>query len=425
MRAILFSIGTRGDVEPFLAVAEILQAKDWEVICVFPEQFRDTVEGLGYPFHGFNKEFLELLEGTEAKKLMGGRGSVLQRIAYLFKMSRKSIKISGEMIRLQHRLQEELKPDRIIYHPKCLTALLYGMAHPGKTMMLSPVPCIAHPVRHINILGRSIPFFNVLLANVSNTAKAIMIKKYSKDFRRDYPSVKYSLSSIRKTMLEKETTFYAISKALFPKPDYWPGCAKVIGYHERDKTVDWQPDKALTDFLDKHEKVVFITFGSMTNTNPVKKTRIILDVLEKHQIPAIINTSWGGLEKPDKAAAHIHFVANIPYDWIFERVYAVVHHGGSGSTHTSLKYGCPCLLVPHIIDQFMWRIIVKEKYLGPEGLPIKKLRHENFEERLLDLMNNNTYLKNAQKVSEQMRIESDRGRYYELISNNVDKILDS
>ena len=418
MRALLFSIGTRGDIEPFLAVAEILKAKDWEVICVFPEQFRNMVEDLGYPFHGFNKDFLELLEGAEAKNFMGGRGSVLQRISYLIKMSRQSIKLNGEMISFQHQLQELLYPDRIIYHPKCLTALLYGMAHPGKTIMLSPVPAIAHPVKHLNILGRSIPFLNVLMANVSNIAKTLMIKKFSKDFRKDYPAVKVSLSRIRREMLYKETTLYAISEALFPKPTYWPDCAKIVGYHERDKTIHWEPDEALKTFLDLHPKVVFITFGSMTNADPRRKTRIIVDVLQKQGIPAIINTSWGGLEQPATFPEHIHFVNNIPYDWIFQRVYAVVHHGGSGSTHTALKYGCPCLLIPHIIDQFMWRIIVREQQLGPDGIPIKKLQHDNFEAALLDLMNNPNYLENANKISEKMHRESDTDRYYDLILKN-------
>ncbi|MEL7146114.1 MAG: glycosyltransferase [Bacteroidota bacterium] len=420
MRAALFSIGTRGDIEPFLAVAEILKAKNWEVICIFPEQFRELTESLGYPFHGFNKEFLELLEGEEAKKFMGGRGSILQRIGYLIKMSRKSIRLNGEMIRFQHQLQEILAPDRIIYHPKCLTALLYGMAHPGKTMMLSPVPGIAHPVRHINILGKSNRFFNVLLANVSNWAKAIMVKQFSKSFRTAYPSIKLSIGGIRRQMLEKETTLYATSQALFPKPVYWPECAKVVGYHERDKTVSWQPHDSLTAFLDKHEKVVFITFGSMTNTNPRQKTQIILDVLEKHRIAAIINTSWGGLEEMETNTDHIHFVKNIPYDWIFSRVYAVVHHGGSGSTHTALKYGCPSLLIPHILDQFMWRIIVADQGLGPESISIKKLNHLVFEDRLLDLLNNPIYLQNTHHLSQQMKLESDRERYYQLILNNQD-----
>jgi sterol 3beta-glucosyltransferase len=50
MKAILFSIGTRGDIEPFLAIAQLLKQKGWIVICVFPEQFRETVESMGLSF---------------------------------------------------------------------------------------------------------------------------------------------------------------------------------------------------------------------------------------------------------------------------------------------------------------------------------------------------------------------------------------
>jgi len=60
MKVILCSIGTRGDIEPFLAIAQLLSSKKWEVLCVFPEQFRATVEEMGFSFKGFDKEFLEL-----------------------------------------------------------------------------------------------------------------------------------------------------------------------------------------------------------------------------------------------------------------------------------------------------------------------------------------------------------------------------
>ena len=61
---------------------------------------------------------------------------------------------------------------------------------------------------------------------------------------------------------------------------------------------------------------------------------------------------WTG--KINDAPDHILFVNNIPYDWIFGNMYAVVHHGGSGTTHTALKNGRPGLIIPHIVDQFYW-----------------------------------------------------------------------
>ena len=92
MKAILFSIGTRGDIEPFLAIAQLLKEKDWDLICVFPEQFRETVEKMDIPFRGFNKEFLEILDGKEAKMVMGGQGSIFKRIGFMIKNGKSGYK---------------------------------------------------------------------------------------------------------------------------------------------------------------------------------------------------------------------------------------------------------------------------------------------------------------------------------------------
>lgn len=153
MKAILFSIGTRGDIEPFLAIAQLLKDREWEVICVFPEQFRKIVEDMGVDFRGFSKEFLDLLEGKEAKMFMGGRGSIFKRIGILVKMSRQGIRLSKDIIALQHRIQIEETPDRIIYHPKCNFNIVWGMAHPGKSIMVNPLPGMVHPIDHITVLG--------------------------------------------------------------------------------------------------------------------------------------------------------------------------------------------------------------------------------------------------------------------------------
>ena len=418
MKAILFSIGTRGDIEPFLAIAQLLNINNWDVICVFPEQFRKTVEDMGIPFKGFGKEFLELLDGEDAKMFMGGRGSIFKRIGVLIRMARAGIKISQEMITLQHRIQLEENPDRVIYHPKCNFALLWGMANPGKSIMVSPIPFMAHPIDHLTPLGGN---YGKLLNRLSfwtiNTIKAIVIKRVSGQFRKDYKGIKITVSGIKMSMLKKEKTFYTISPSLFLRPDYWPAQAKVVGYFERDKTANWKPDEALITFLEKYKKIVFITFGSMSNSNPKEKSRIIVDVLKRNNIPAIINTSWGGLEETDDKPDQIHFVNNIPYDWIFSKMYAIVHHGGSGTTHTALKYGCPSLIVPHILDQFYWSRTISGLDLGPEGMSIKNLDEKCFEHALLDLMNNVSYKNNAARMSEKMQTESDLNKLYNMIIN--------
>lgn len=417
MKAILFSLGTRGDMEPFLAIGELLKEKGWDILCVFPEQFRETVEEMGFQFEGFSKEFLEIMDDKETKIVLGGQGSLFKRIRILIKISRIGIKLSKDMTQLQHKILAEENPDRVLYHPKCNYSIVWGMKNPGKTIMVSPIPFLGHAINHLSTIGGDGygKAINRLTFWITNRTKAWTIKNAAKKFKEE--EIKITISSVMDAMLKSEKTFYTVSPSLFPRPGYWPKTAHVTGYYERDKTRNWQPDAKLVTFINNNKKIVFITFGSMSNPEPKEKTRMILDVLQRNQISAVINTSWGGLEEINEAPENVRFVSNIPYDWIFPKMYAVVHHGGSGTTHTALKYSCPSLIVPHIVDQFYWNRTISKLNLGPKGIPIKKFNEKDFENKLLDLVNNETYKKNALAVSENMKTESNREQLYKVIVN--------
>jgi len=418
MKAVLFSMGTRGDVEPFLAVAEILKERDWDVVCVFPEQFREVVEEMGLRFEGFSRDFLDLLEGKDAKRILGGAGSPFKRIKSWVELARRGMKLARSSVDLQRSVQQEENPDRVIYHPKCNFSLVWGMANPGKAIMLSPVPGMAHPIDQMTVLwgnyGRTL---NRLSFWIVNTIKALTIRSFARKFKNDYPSLELTVSSIKRQMLERERTIYAVSPTLFPKPDYWPAHVYVAGYYERNKSLNWRPDERLREFLKKYEKIVLITFGSMTSPDPKGRTQMIVNVLKRDKIPAIINTSWGGLEKIENSPEHIFFVDNVPYDWLFPKMYAVVHHGGSGTTHTAVKNACPSLVVSHIVDQFFWSRTISERGLGPVGLPIRKFNEIDFEAKLLDLYANEDYKSSAAQLSERVKSEGNKDELYKLIAS--------
>ena len=407
MKVILFSIGTRGDIDPFLAIAQILRKAKCEVICVFPEQFSTEVHNLGIPFKGFTKEFLALLEGKDAKMYMGGQGSIFQRMRFLLRMVSKGYKLSKEMLAAQHRIQFEEAPDLVLYHPKCNYSLFWGMHRPHASIMVSPVPGVSHEIRHTTILGNYGPFLNLLITRFGNIMKAVTLRVAYQSYRKDYAGMKVSVASIYRSMLKEEKTLYTISPSLFPRPRYWPETAQILGHFESNKTTQWEPSEALVAFLKKHDKIIFISFGSMPNAQPLAKTSMMIEALQRNNIPAIINTSWGGLEAPAQYPESIFFVNNIPYEWIFPKVEAVIHHGGAGTTHNAIKHGCPCLIIPHALDQFFWSKVVSGLALGPKGIPMKQLNENTFETRLLALLNNQAYADNAKRISAHMAKESD------------------
>ncbi len=314
---------------------------------------------------------------------------------------------------MQHNTLMSEKPDLVLYHPKCNFALVWGMANPGKSIMVSPIPGMAHSIRHLTVLGGN---YGRLLNGLSfwfvNTIKTFAISRAAQKYKADYPGIAISASTVKRAMLQTEKSFYAMSPMLFERPSYWPESAQVVGYYERDKTVNWEPDETLLQFMARYDKIILITFGSMSNTDPAGKSKIIVDVLKQNQIPAIINTSWGGLQKPDNSPEHVYFTDNIPYNWAFPKLYAVVHHGGAGSTHMALKYGCPCLIIPHALDQFFWAKTVYGLKLGPKPLPIKKFNGKDFESRLLELLNNDVFRKNVLHMQSGMHYESDTAKLY-------------
>ncbi len=421
MKALLLSIGTRGDMEPFLAMAQMLRKNGWEVVCGMPEQFKETLAQHQIPFYPFDRRFLELIEGKDGRAVMGQQGSRWFRIKAMLRIIKASKQVQKTILKEQHDVIQQENPDLVLYHSKCLFPLVWGMANPNKSIMMSPMPCVAHPVKHQPMVGVKVNLgsnFNLFTYWAVGWIRGFVTKMLTKDLRKDLKNTKFTARRIKRFMLNQETAFYSFSPSLFTKPDYWADHIHITGFRELDKKTAYEPDAQLEAFLTKHDKILFISFGSMINAKPEKVTKAFCEICTRHNIPVIINTSWGGLVEQEVASDLIHFVRNIPYDWLFPKIHAVVHHGGSGTTHTALKYGCANLIIPHIVDQFFWNNTVANLGAGPKGIPIKKADLERLEPKIQELWLNPSYKQKAEAISFQMSKEDFEDQILALVQGN-------
>lgn len=414
MKILLISIGTRGDMEPFLAIGEILKEKGHEVICSFPEHFRSLAEESNLKFASLGRKYTKLLNSDAWKTFMGGSSTGLRKLFSLISLSIESSQINKELIFKQYEIIKKERPDRILYNGKSIYPIIWETNNRGKTILISPVPYIHYVKGHTHVAFHSNfgSFFNKLTYSFADFGLVITIIIAIKwlNIQR-----KITQRKIKKTISSRKV-IYTISPTLFLKPEYWNKNINVLGYHERNKTINWKPEKNLEKYMAKHNKILFITFGSMTNPNPEKKTNIILDILEKHNIPAIINTAYGGLIKPSKYNTKLfYFVKQVPYDWIFPKMYAVIHHGGSGTTHTAIKHGCATMIIPHIIDQYAWNDLVSDLGIGPVGIAISKIKSKNLEPKILDLLQNQSYKIKAHNISKKIKEENYKESLYKTI----------
>jgi len=413
MKIILTAIGTQGDIEPFLAVGKILKEKGHQVICAFSEQFRELTESNELEFASLGSKLFDLHNSDAGKIAMGG-GKGLKKTFAFIKLAMKQTGPNKEKETKLYELIKQERPDRVLYNSKTICPIIWEYKNSGKTTFLSPFPYLHYVKGHsLLVFGKNYgEFFNKLtfkLYDFGAATAALTTKKWL-----------HIQDKIKRTELKKivrnRKFIYTISPRLFPRPDYWESNIKVLGHHAVMIETDWKPKKELTEFIDKNEKILFITFGSMTNPEPERKTKIILEILERNKIATIINTASGGLVKPGNFNSElIYFVSQIPYDWVFPKMYAVIHHGGSGTTHLALKYGCATLIIPHFIDQFIWDEIISELGLGPKGIKISRITNKNFEPKVLELLNNKSFKERSERIGNQLGKEDYKEELYEAI----------
>ncbi|RMZ75788.1 hypothetical protein DV738_g5273, partial [Chaetothyriales sp. CBS 135597] len=179
-------------------------------------------------------------------------------------------------------------------------------------------------------------------------------------------------------------TTYLWSPSLVPKPADWGPEVDIAGYVFLDLASHYTPPDDMVQFLrrDGPDKrpIVYIGFGSISGIDdPNAFAQMIFDAVGKADVRAIISRGWGGMgdgmEKPDG----VYMVDNVPHDWLFPKIDAVVHHGGAGTTATGLKFGKPTMIVPFFGDQPFWSAMVAKAGAGvKEALPLKKLDVDKF-----------------------------------------------
>lgn len=404
MKYLLLAIGTRGDVEPFLAIGEKLLKKGHQVIASFPIQYASLAQESKLEFIGLDKAFLEMVDGPIGKRVLGGEGSILERLKSFYQLWKLSINVNRKLFKQQHDIIETTQPDFIIHSLKASVPLAWGQENKGKSILLSPIPCVVHPIQgksSIGFRGKDYgPFLNKLSYQLLAYASIKNLRVYLKKILSEKSSQSELLN-----VYKGEQAIFTVSPHLINTSGL-PKQARFLGYQERDKKQHWQPESNLEAFVENNPNFLFLTFGSMSNPYPRRKTEAFIEAFKKLKIPAIINTAGGGLMEIKDTPDSIFFTQSIPYDWVLPKATAVIHHGGAGTTHLGVKYACPSLIFPHIIDQYFWNNTLVDLGIGPKGIPVRKINTERVIPLIKDLWANELFKKNAQRIGQQL-IEED------------------
>lgn len=166
---------------------------------------------------------------------------------------------------------------------------------------------------------------------------------------------------------------YAYSPHVVPRPDDWPSHHQVTGYWFLPPPAGWEPPAELSAFLAAGPPPVYVGFGSMIGRDPQKMTALVTAALARSGQRGVLASGWGAIGASTPQDAHVCVVDNIPHHWLFPRMAAIVHHGGAGTTGAALRSGVPSVIVPHGFDQAFWGERITALGVGPSPLPRRTL----------------------------------------------------
>jgi UDP:flavonoid glycosyltransferase YjiC (YdhE family) len=200
--------------------------------------------------------------------------------------------------------------------------------------------------------------------------------------------------------------FYGFSPAIVPHPADWPASYQVTGYWWPQPPADWSPPAELDEFLDSGPPPVFFGFGDMTPDDPGEFIELATAAGRQAGVRQVIQAGQAGPGPAGRPPSRDSIViGDLPHDWLFPRMAAVVHHAGGGTTAAGLRAGVPAVTVPVLGDQPFWAARLAALGAAPPPIPRRQLSIVALAAAIRDTVARPSYQTQAQALSRRLASE--------------------
>ncbi|MBN1437985.1 MAG: glycosyltransferase family 1 protein [Anaerolineales bacterium] len=368
MRILLMTYGTRGDVEPFLALAQGFLKAGHSARLAAPESFAHLAAGSGV-------EYVPLPGDPARLAAAMARQAGANPLRMIGVMSRFVFPLAAEVYA---RLREAAPGAEAVVHSFLFTHAGYELARslgvPDFSAqmfpMFAPTAAFAAP----GFPDRPLPgpirkLTHTLFNNIFRRGGGMLYNLV----RRNRPELPPLTGWPFESTADRITPLlFGFSGHVVPRPADWPAWARITGYWQLDPPRDAEIAGGLRRFIETGTPPVFIGFGSYSSQDADRLTKIAREALRLTGQRGILST--GEPSPPaEEQPGDILTVGSISYSWLFPRMGPVVHHGGAGTTGAGLRAGVPNIVIPFTADQPFWAGRVRALGAGPEPIPLRKL----------------------------------------------------
>lgn len=433
MRIVIVAVGSRGDVQPCVALALGLDQAGFEVRLAAPARFRGLGAEHGVAFDSLPIDPSALLEGDVGRAWVeSGRSPTAFRRG-LLDMAEPMWERLADAI-----LEACMDADAVVYTTLGSTAWHVAQAHkvPAIQATFSPVnPTAAFPPMLLASAFKGIdPWQRTpagALARSYHRASHwlfaqmlwLPLRRWVNHWRRtrlDLPALGLTSPALQ-VAHDGEPLLCAFSPAVLRPPRDWGPNVVTTGYWFLPPAPGWRPPDRVAAFLAADPPPVSIGIGSMTGRRPAEFVAIAVDALRRTGQRGVLLSGWAHLGSGDihATAADVDLLVadEVPHDWLLGRVSAAVHHGGAGTTGASLRAGAPTVIIPHFADQPLWGDRVHALGAGPAPIPRAQLTPARLAHAIAAAVHDERICTRAVAVSEAINAEDGVGRAVEHITS--------
>jgi vancomycin aglycone glucosyltransferase len=369
--------GTRGDVQPMLALAIEFIKNGHEIIFCAPPENEELVKRYNCPFMAFGPNYKELFK--QNARIKGG--------ATTAPSPKEMKKETGNQVKL---LPEILKGSDLVLG----VGFVLGVHTVADILKVPYRFFVFYPV----LLGTSKndPFFNRLMFGFGRFMTNLVMKGFINKMR-----IEAGLQPI------KDVWGHWMGDHVIAACDMELNAVREgVSFNFTQTGYMLLPSQSglpenVEKFLNSGELPVFIGFGSNPVSRPEKFSRVFSEVSKATGQRLIISKGWADL--PEENTSGVLYVDEVPFELLFPRLAAIIYHGGTGTMAAAARAGIPQIAFPYMADQFENRKQIVKLGLGPDACDFKKISAKAISSAINECVKNENYKKKALEISEKLK----------------------
>jgi sterol 3beta-glucosyltransferase len=415
MKALLLTVGSQGDVQPFVALAVRLRAGGHEAVLAAPAVFSGLAGAYDVPFVPLE------LDMSQVGDAVAGRYGLRHVMRFCQAMGRRAAAVLPAL-----EAAADGGADVVVHHPVLPLGqhVAEGLDVPAVVGQAMPAlvptrefPSTIWPCRVPRLLNR--PSYRAA-GRLTGTWCRRDIDRWRRDVL-DLPRRGRRHDPLASAGGTPVTVLHAFSEHVVPRPADWPDTAHVTGYWLLPAPPGWSPPRRLAAFLADGGPVIYVGFGSMPSLDAARLAASITTAAGQHDVRVVVASLDPALRRLLPASRFL-VIRNAPHDWLFPQMDAIVHHGGAGTTAAALYAGKPQVIWPFGVDQPFWARRMASLGVAPPAQPVHELTGPALTAALDRALGDQDLARRAAELAALLRAEDGVG---EAVSRLEDVVADT